>query len=73
MESEQLQSCCGPSQLAHHGDLKSLKRSKLQKLHLHHQEQLRACSDILSNVLSERPHQSPSNVHVPVNSAVIHS
>ena len=41
-------------------------------------EQLRACSDILSDPLIGRPHQSygaviPSNPNVPVNSAVVHS
>ena len=41
-------------------------------------EQLRACSDILSDSLIGRPHQSYgavilSNPNVPVNSAVVHS
>ena len=38
-------------------------------------EQLGACSDILSDALSGRPHQSlqPSNLHVPLNSDVVHS
>ena len=47
-------------------------------------EQLRACSDILSDALSGRPHHSrpssstalssrASNLYIPVNSADVHS
>ena len=45
-------------------------------------EKIRACSDILSDTLSGKSHQSlqpsfaaviPSDLHVPVNSAVVHS
>ena len=57
--SERLRSCRGPSWLAYHGDLWSSRWSKPQKLHRSPFEgQLRACSDIFSDALSGRPHQS---------------
>ena len=52
--SEGLWSCCGPSRLAHHGDLRSSQWNKPQKLHRPPFEwKIRACSEILSDTWVE--------------------
>ena len=57
--SERLRSRWGPSRLAHHGDLRSSQWGKPQELiGRPSSEKIRACSDILSDALSGRPHQS---------------
>ena len=58
--SERLRSWWGPSQLAHHGYLWSSQWSKPQihKSAALRVKKIRACSDILSDALSGRPHQS---------------
>ena len=57
--SERLRSCWDPSRLAHCGDLRSSQWSKPQELHRPpSSEKIRACSDILSDALSGKSHQS---------------
>ena len=57
--SERLRSRWGPSRFAHHGDLRSSQWSKPQELLRHpSSEKIRACSDILSDALSGKSHQS---------------
>ena len=57
--SERLRSCWGPTRPAHHGDLRSSQWNMPQWLHqLPLEWKKRTCSDILSDALSGRPHQS---------------
>ena len=57
--SERLRSCWGPTRPAHHGDLRSSQWNMPQWLHqLPVEWKKRTCSDILSDALSGRPHQS---------------
>ena len=57
--SERLRSCWGPTRPAHHGDLRSSQWNMPQWLHqLPLDWKKRTCSDILSDALSGRPHQS---------------
>ena len=52
--SERLRSCCGPLAISGHRSEAILRNCNDRSS----SEQLRACSDILSNALSGRPHQS---------------
>ena len=57
--SERLQSPWGPSQLAHMAIFGHCSKANLRKyISRPSSEKIRACSDILSDALSGRPHQS---------------
>ena len=57
--SKQLRSCWNPSRLAHHGDPGHSNEASLRNnIGRPSNGQLRACSNILSEELSRRPHQS---------------
>ena len=57
--SERLRSCRGPSRLAHHGDLRHRSEASLRNyIGRPSSEKIRACSDILSDELRGKPHQS---------------
>ena len=57
--SERLRSCRGPSQLAHHRDLRISQWRKPQNyIGRPSSEQVKGCSDILSDAMSGRPHRS---------------
>ena len=57
--SERLRSCWGPSRLAHHGDLRHRSEASLRNyIGRPSSEKIRACSDILSDELRGKPHQS---------------
>ena len=82
--SERLRSRWGPSRLAHHGDLRSSKRSKPQELHRLPFEwknksllwyPFRCVEWKVTSVTAAEFCGAviPSDLHVPVNSAVVHS
>ena len=57
--SERLRSCRGPSQLAHHRDRRISREESLRNyIGRPSSEQVKACSDILSDAMSWRPHRS---------------
>ena len=57
--SERLRSCWGPSRLAHHVDLRHRSEASLRNyIGRPSSEKIRACSDILSDALSGKSHQS---------------
>ena len=84
MVSEQIWSCKSPSRLTHHGDLRSSQKSKPQKLHRPPFEWKNKrllwypfwCVEwkVTSVTATEFCGAAiPSDLHVPVNSAVVHS